>query len=410
MARLLFVVKARRRPGPVADSTYVAYSDAAGTVLADISLTSGGSAIPGSTFTLDALGKAVFWGPPDGSSNLYVRVPADPSLGVQEIKADHDARLDAIEAAGGGAHPNLATHDAMGLATDAELTTHAAAADPHAGYLLESLLDAKGDLYVASAADTPARLAVGTAGQVPAADSAQTSGIAWTTIISAGTAASRPAAASANTGHLYFATDTGVLWRSTGSAWVRVSFDDQALLNGSLAIRAPYSRQLAGTNLAALTSGVMHLVAVPLYAGDVITNIAFCSGTTALTMGSNADGNLWFALYDIGAANLLSQTAAQGGAATWAANSVKSLALGAAQTITTTGIYYIGIMVNAGTGGSPAVPSLRGQASGTSTLTGVFVTGMKQLSGTNGTGLGATAPAGPLTIANNANIPYCVGY
>jgi hypothetical protein len=38
----------------------------------------------------------------------------------------------------GGAHPDLATHDALGLATDAELATHAAAADPHTGYVREA--------------------------------------------------------------------------------------------------------------------------------------------------------------------------------------------------------------------------------------------------------------------------------
>lgn len=35
------------------------------------------------------------------------------------------------------AHPSLAAHDTLGLATQAELDTHAAAADPHIGYRLE---------------------------------------------------------------------------------------------------------------------------------------------------------------------------------------------------------------------------------------------------------------------------------
>ena len=43
------------------------------------------------------------------------------------------------------------------------LTAHVAAADPHPGYLLESLIDAAGDLLYGSADNTPARLAVGTA-------------------------------------------------------------------------------------------------------------------------------------------------------------------------------------------------------------------------------------------------------
>lgn len=46
---------------------------------------------------------------------------------------------DEIEAAGGGeaSHPNLATHDSMGLVTDAELAAHEAASDPHVGYALD---------------------------------------------------------------------------------------------------------------------------------------------------------------------------------------------------------------------------------------------------------------------------------
>jgi hypothetical protein len=43
----------------------------------------------------------------------------------------------------------------------------------------ETLLDAKGDLIVASAADTAARLAVGTNGHVLTADSGETTGVKW---------------------------------------------------------------------------------------------------------------------------------------------------------------------------------------------------------------------------------------
>ena len=50
--------------------------------------------------------------------------------------------------------------------------------------IAETLLDAKGDLIVASAADTPARLAVGTDGYVLVADAASTNGIKWATAAS----------------------------------------------------------------------------------------------------------------------------------------------------------------------------------------------------------------------------------
>ena len=49
-----------------------------------------------------------------------------------------------------------------------------------------AIVDAKGDLIAATAADTPARLAVGTNGQVLTADSTAATGLAWATAASAG--------------------------------------------------------------------------------------------------------------------------------------------------------------------------------------------------------------------------------
>jgi hypothetical protein len=59
------------------------------------------------------------------------------------------------------------------------LVDHIAAADPHPGYVLESTVDAKGDLLVGTAADTIIRLAAGVNGQVLAADSSTASGLIW---------------------------------------------------------------------------------------------------------------------------------------------------------------------------------------------------------------------------------------
>lgn len=69
---------------------------------------------------------------------------ADPHTGyVREADANWVALTDAGETslhshAGGGAHPDLATHDTLGLATDAELASHVGAADPHTVYQKES--------------------------------------------------------------------------------------------------------------------------------------------------------------------------------------------------------------------------------------------------------------------------------
>lgn len=72
--------------------------------------------------------------------------PATPATGRVAVYAKVDGKVYRKDDAGteaelgAGAHPDLATHDTLGLATQAELDAHAAAGDPHAGYLQESVV------------------------------------------------------------------------------------------------------------------------------------------------------------------------------------------------------------------------------------------------------------------------------
>jgi len=63
---------------------------------------------------------------PSGYAAIHWIGTVTPSNAV-----DGDIWTDTDEAAGGGSHPDLATHDSLGLATDADLAAHAAT--PHAG-------------------------------------------------------------------------------------------------------------------------------------------------------------------------------------------------------------------------------------------------------------------------------------
>lgn len=235
--------------------------------------------------------------------------------------------------------------------------------------------------------------------------------IAWGSVLLYGTEAAKPAAGASNTGLWYFATDTRVLWRSSGATWAVMTVDaDQAAL-GNVAYRETYKRNGSPNVPNTITSGVENLTAIYLEAGLVVTNITHVAGSTGLTMGSNADGHFWFALRDY-AGNLLGQTADQGGVATWSSGAAKTLALGGSYTVPTTDFYYVTIMVNSGTGGAPVMPTIRGISLGTATIGGGggagLPSGIKRLAATAGSALGAVAPTGPVTFTNAANQAYAI--
>lgn len=84
----------------------------------------------------------------DAPGYLFDKVVTDATL-TKTLVGDTGSQRVQLGVAPGGTHPDLATHDALGLATDAELAAlaatataadaaHVAAADPHTGYQRES--------------------------------------------------------------------------------------------------------------------------------------------------------------------------------------------------------------------------------------------------------------------------------
>lgn len=144
----------------------------------------------------------------------------------------------------------------------------------------------------------------------------------------------------------------------------------------------------------ALAVGVITAVRIKLGSGDVITNISARSGATA----ANTPTNYWFALYsNASTPALLSQSADQTSTA-WAANTTKTLALAAPQTITAPGYYWVAIMV-AGTG----APTLLGGIG-----VAPIVTGEANLSVSSGSGLTTTATATLASPTVKQFVPYVV--
>lgn len=109
---------------PAIGRTFTVYSDAAGTVLADIAADANGSpgvAIDSSQLVTDTYGYLPrFWGTPDGADRLYVTDGVAP---VTRIDADFDSRLDAFAAgavvsvAGRTGTVTLAATDVSGVET-----------------------------------------------------------------------------------------------------------------------------------------------------------------------------------------------------------------------------------------------------------------------------------------------------
>lgn len=114
------------------------------------------------------------------------------STGLQAGQLDHGAALTGLtdddhtqylkEKASGGVAGEVPTHN-HSAAGEAGTIDHGAITglsdDDHPQYITKALVDVKGDILAATAADTIARLAVGANGTVLTADSAESTGLKW---------------------------------------------------------------------------------------------------------------------------------------------------------------------------------------------------------------------------------------
>lgn len=175
-------------------------------------------------------------GSPAAGANLSVGVTTGAAskgyalVGLEVIYYDSivDATHVRIGASGRGALGTTAASHASGEAIYFDPIVSAHINELKAGSPI-TLLTAKGDLLVATGANAPARLPVGTDGYVLTADSAQASGQAWTRRgVQYGTAFP----GSPTSGDLYFRTDLGWLCFYDGARWLTIN--EHSILSGVL--------------------------------------------------------------------------------------------------------------------------------------------------------------------------------
>lgn len=174
----------------------------------------------------------------------------------------------------------------------------------------DTLWDTKGDIVVATAADTAAKLAVGTNDKALVADSAQSSGVKWNR------------------------------WRAPRAS---------AMPSGAIAETVPRGFGRVDQDAVFVVSGTVLAVALELFAGDTVTSISFHSGNTA---GASMT-HQYFGLHDSSRVRLA--VSADDTSTAWAANTVKTLTMTTPYAVTTTGLYYVSFLVTHSAG---AVPSL----------------------------------------------------
>lgn len=216
---------------------------------------------------------------------------------------------------------NIVAASASQMRTMLDVPTNAEA-------ILDTIIDAKGDLLLGTAADTVARKAVGANGLELRADSNSSDGVSW--------------------------VKPQILWGN----WMPFSGKIETI-----------NRVDVGTASSTLTSGTLYLAALPypLLAGVTYTSISF-----TYQSGSSVPTNWWYCIVNKSGLTILRSTADQLTAAT-----ASTVALSSTYTPTTDMDVYIGMMHKATTGPTIRVATVGNSVSNLAPiLFGTSTTGM----------------------------------
>ena len=193
----------------------------------------------------------------------------------------------------------------------------------------KTLIDAKGDIVVGSAADTPAILTVGADGKSIFADSAASSGLRY---------------------DFNYITDRG------------------SLPTGAIAHNISRGNVFSGQSIMG-TSGAVGMYLIGLNKGQTVASATFISGGTGITQGATTN-HLWAALCDT--SGVVLAVTADDTNPVWASNSIHTFTFADSYLVPTSGYYYVAICF-AWTGGGGVGPTLAGCTYTLTTVGGLSV-------------------------------------